>query len=221
MPPLLRAPVEGSPDAIAEAVRAFRAIGQADDQQGAGAAAGAARARRHCRGREPRRDHRARHDRAAVSSSGWSRSGRIIFACRSARRCSWRRLPAATSARRSAARAGPLRRHGARVGEASRHARLPRQLSIDRPEARAARSRRTRHAGRSAGLNENYARELLELHTLGVDGGYTQQDVQELAKILTGWTVGGLGRPDAARRRTRQPMRRSAAAGAEGCAGRL
>jgi uncharacterized protein (DUF1800 family) len=41
------------------------------------------------------------------------------------------------------------------------------------------------------GLNENYARELLELHTLGVNGGYTQQDVQELAKILTGWTVGG------------------------------
>ncbi|MBF8301201.1 MAG: hypothetical protein HW394_1571, partial [Acidobacteria bacterium] len=42
------------------------------------------------------------------------------------------------------------------------------------------------------GLNENYARELLELHTLGVNGGYTQQDVQELAKILTGWTVAGL-----------------------------
>jgi uncharacterized protein (DUF1800 family) len=39
------------------------------------------------------------------------------------------------------------------------------------------------------GLNENYARELLELHTLGVDGGYTQEDVQELARILTGWTV--------------------------------
>jgi uncharacterized protein (DUF1800 family) len=42
------------------------------------------------------------------------------------------------------------------------------------------------------GLNENYARELMELHTLGVNGGYTQQDVQELAKTLTGWTVGGL-----------------------------
>ena len=38
--------------------------------------------------------------------------------------------------------------------------------------------------------NENYARELLELHTLGVDGGYTQQDVQELARVLTGWSVG-------------------------------
>ena len=40
------------------------------------------------------------------------------------------------------------------------------------------------------GLNENYARELMELHTLGVDGGYTQTDVTELARILTGWSIG-------------------------------
>jgi uncharacterized protein (DUF1800 family) len=39
------------------------------------------------------------------------------------------------------------------------------------------------------GLNENYARELMELHTLGVDGGYTQQDVIEVARCLTGWTI--------------------------------
>lgn len=39
------------------------------------------------------------------------------------------------------------------------------------------------------GLNENYARELMELHTLGVDGGYTQKDVTEAARVLTGWTV--------------------------------
>lgn len=39
------------------------------------------------------------------------------------------------------------------------------------------------------GLNENYARELMELHTLGVDGGYTQQDVQQVARALTGWTI--------------------------------
>ena len=39
------------------------------------------------------------------------------------------------------------------------------------------------------GLNENYAREIMELHTLGVDGGYTQKDVQELARVLTGWTI--------------------------------
>lgn len=41
--------------------------------------------------------------------------------------------------------------------------------------------------GRFKGLNENFARELMELHTLGVDGGYTQKDVTELARILTGW----------------------------------
>jgi uncharacterized protein (DUF1800 family) len=46
---------------------------------------------------------------------------------------------------------------------------------------------------RARGLNENYARELLELHTLGVDGGYTQQDVVEVARAFTGWTI---GRPD-------------------------
>jgi uncharacterized protein (DUF1800 family) len=54
-----------------------------------------------------------------------------------------------------------------------------------RPMApRAARKKR-----KAAGLNENYARELLELHTLGVDGGYTQRDVTEVARCFTGWTV--------------------------------
>lgn len=42
---------------------------------------------------------------------------------------------------------------------------------------------------KASGLNENYARELMELHTLGVDGGYTQHDVTELARMLTGWTL--------------------------------
>ena len=42
---------------------------------------------------------------------------------------------------------------------------------------------------KNAGLNENYARELMELHTLGVTGGYTQSDVQELARVFTGWTI--------------------------------
>jgi uncharacterized protein (DUF1800 family) len=39
------------------------------------------------------------------------------------------------------------------------------------------------------GLNENYGREVMELHTLGVDGGYSQSDVTELARVLTGWTI--------------------------------
>jgi uncharacterized protein (DUF1800 family) len=42
---------------------------------------------------------------------------------------------------------------------------------------------------RRRGINENYARELMELHTLGVDGGYTQKDVQEVARCFTGWTI--------------------------------
>jgi len=46
------------------------------------------------------------------------------------------------------------------------------------------------NARNSAGrLNENYARELMELHTLGVDGGYTQRDVEALARVLTGWSL--------------------------------
>ncbi len=56
---------------------------------------------------------------------------------------------------------------------------------------------------RERGINENYARELLELHTLGVDGGYTQKDVSELARVFTGWTVfdpeGSLGCKDSGR----------------------
>ena len=47
------------------------------------------------------------------------------------------------------------------------------------------------------GINENLGRELLELHTLGVDGGYTQADVEALARILTGWTVAPLRLPPA------------------------
>jgi uncharacterized protein (DUF1800 family) len=55
--------------------------------------------------------------------------------------------------------------------------------------------------GNFKGLNENYARELMELHTLGVDGGYTQDDVITLARILTGWGF----------RRTQQPVQTRAA----------
>jgi len=47
---------------------------------------------------------------------------------------------------------------------------------------------------RARGLNENYAREVMELHTLGVDGGYTQNDVTEAARVLTGWTIYPMGK---------------------------
>jgi uncharacterized protein (DUF1800 family) len=56
-----------------------------------------------------------------------------------------------------------------------------------------------RQRRQNAGLNENLAREILELHTLGVRTGYAQDDVTELARALTGWTVAGLGRGPGAR----------------------
>ena len=54
-------------------------------------------------------------------------------------------------------------------------------------------------ADRQRGLNENLAREIMELHTLGVRTGYSQADVTEFARALTGWTVGGIGRGPGAR----------------------
>ncbi len=48
---------------------------------------------------------------------------------------------------------------------------------------------RERREADPRGLNENYGRELMELHTLGVDGGYTQKDVTEVARCFTGWTI--------------------------------
>jgi len=68
-----------------------------------------------------------------------------------------------------------------------------RSIGPDSPAAIRLRTR-TRSA-RDAGLNENLAREILELHTVGVDGGYSQQDVTEFAKCLTGWTVGSANQP--------------------------
>lgn len=53
---------------------------------------------------------------------------------------------------------------------------------------------RSRRRGRESGLNENLAREILELHTMGADGGYTQADVTEFAKAMTGWSISGLQR---------------------------
>jgi uncharacterized protein (DUF1800 family) len=57
------------------------------------------------------------------------------------------------------------------------------QLQIRLQQAQMQRPRQAR------GLNENYGRELMELHTLGVDGGYTQKDVVDVARALTGWTI--------------------------------
>jgi uncharacterized protein (DUF1800 family) len=48
--------------------------------------------------------------------------------------------------------------------------------------------------GKTLGINENLAREIMELHTLGVNGGYTQADVTAFAKVITGWSIGAAGR---------------------------
>ena len=66
---------------------------------------------------------------------------------------------------------------------------LDNQRSIG-PNSRAA-IRASRRRGNDVGLNENLAREILELHTLGVDGGYTQEDVTTFARVITGWSIGG------------------------------
>ena len=66
---------------------------------------------------------------------------------------------------------------------------LDNQASIG-PNSRAA-SFVGRRSKRKAGINENLAREILELHTLGVDGGYTQADVTTFAQAISGWSIGG------------------------------
>jgi uncharacterized protein (DUF1800 family) len=61
--------------------------------------------------------------------------------------------------------------------------------SVAAPSSENAQVRRPNGKRPTRGLNENYARELMELHTLGVDGGYTQQDIVEVARCFTGWTI--------------------------------
>ena len=67
---------------------------------------------------------------------------------------------------------------------------LDNQRSVG-PGSELGRRANRRRSERQTGLNENLAREILELHTLGVDGGYTQDDVTSFAKIITGWSIGG------------------------------
>jgi len=61
-------------------------------------------------------------------------------------------------------------------------------LRMSNPD-RSGQDQRPQQQQQRRGINENYARELMELHTLGVDGGYTQKDVQEVARCFTGWTI--------------------------------
>jgi uncharacterized protein (DUF1800 family) len=65
------------------------------------------------------------------------------------------------------------------------------QMGMEKVKPRLAKALQAKKQG--GGLNENYAREVMELHTLGVDGGYSQSDVTQAARVLTGWTIAPLG----------------------------
>lgn len=206
--PLLGAPPEGSSSAIADAIRAFRSLGQADDpqrrqarQQARRALVGIAAAEGHATLME-----RVTTDRPFVERlvAFWSNhlcisvGAKVLVA------------PLAGSYEREAIRPHVLGRFEDMLLASAKHPAM--LVYLDNFQSIGPTSRGAKVAGRGRGqrgLNENYARELLELHTLGVDGGYTQQDVQELATILTGWTVGGIGRVPAQQMtplRSRRPL---------------
>ena len=190
--PLLRAPDAASPGAIGDALRGVRMLGQGSEQE-----------RREARRRlvelgttEVRAALTARvtSDRPFVERlvAFWSNhlcvstGAKVLVA------------PLAGSYERDVIRPHVLGRFEDLVLASAKHpamlAYLDNFQSIG-PASRGARAGQQRANGARRGLNENYARELLELHTLGVNGGYTQQDVQELARVLTGWTIDGLGGP--------------------------
>lgn len=72
-----------------------------------------------------------------------------------------------------------------------RRERLKQQYGLNDTEldARLKQNQNNQQRRNQRGINENYAREIMELHTLGVEGGYTQKDIQELARAFTGWTI--------------------------------
>ncbi len=198
--PVLRAPAEASPDAIADAVRTFRMIGQADltartePEERRQARQRARRALVGIAAAESRAALTARvtTDRPFVERlvAFWSNhlcvsiGAKILVA------------PFAGSYEREAIRPHVLGRfEDMLLASATHPAMLVYLDNFQSVGPKSVGAQAARGRGQARGLNENYARELLELHTLGVDGGYTQQDVQELAKILTGWTVVGLARP--------------------------
>lgn len=84
---------------------------------------------------------------------------------------------------RSGGQLGPPARERMKQQLGINDAQLDQRLKEMRDDPKPAQQRQKR------GINENYARELMELHTLGVDGGYTQKDIVEVAKCFTGWTI--------------------------------
>ena len=191
--PTLRAPAEATPEALTEAIRAFRSMAQATNETA----------------RQPaRQDARRRLVEIAAAESRQALAERVTTARPFVERlvAFWSNhlcistgakvlvAPLAGSYEREAIRPHVLGRFEDMLLASAKHPAMLvyldnlQSIGPNSPAARAG----GRGRGAARGLNENYARELLELHTLGVDGGYTQQDVQELAKMLTGWSVGGL-----------------------------
>jgi uncharacterized protein (DUF1800 family) len=183
-PPAIAAPAAGSPAALGEAIRAFRGQGRATPEQ-----------RQQLRRRlveiaaqesVAALTMRVASDRPFVERlvAFWSNhlcvstAAKVLVA------------PLAGSYERDAVRPHVLGRFEDMVLASAKHPAM--LVYLDNFQSIGPNSRGGGRGRGRRGLNENYARELLELHTLGVNGGYTQQDVQELAKILTGWTVGGL-----------------------------
>jgi len=190
-PPALAAPEVASPTAIAEALRAVRAAGQ--DQA-------------------KRQEARRRLVAIALAESRACLTQRVgterpyverLVAFWSNHLCvsaaaKLQVAPLAGSYEREVIRPHVLGRFEDMVMASAKHPAM--LIYLDNfqsigPQSAGAKRARGNRAQR--GLNENYARELLELHTLGVDGGYAQQDVQELARALTGWSVSGPGEPGA------------------------
>ena len=183
-PPAIAAPPAGTPAALGEAIRAFRGQGRATPEQ-----------RQQLRRRlveiasqesQAALTLRVTSDRPFVERlvAFWSNhlcvstAAKVLVA------------PLAGSYEREAVRPHVLGRFEDMVLASAKHPAM--LVYLDNFQSIGPNSRGARRGRGRRGLNENYARELLELHTLGVNGGYTQQDVQELAKILTGWTVDGL-----------------------------
>jgi uncharacterized protein (DUF1800 family) len=190
--PTLTAPDGASPSAIGDAMRAVRMLGQGSEQE-----------RREARRRLV--ELGASEVRAALTARVTSERPFVerLVAFWSNHLCvsmgaKLQVAPLAGSYERDVIRPHVLGRFEDMVRASAQHPAMLVYLdnfqSIG-PASQGARLGQQRANGARRGLNENYARELMELHTLGVNGGYTQGDVQELARILTGWTIDGLGGP--------------------------
>ena len=183
--PLLAAPEGASDKEISDALRQFRMAGQQDNQ-----------ARQEARRRLVR--IAASEQRAALGqrvSSDRPFVERLVafwsnHLCVSAG-AKFQVAPLAGAYEREVIRPHVLGKFEEMVLDSAQHPAM--LFYLDNFQSIGPNSQAARRAQRNQrGLNENYARELLELHTLCVNGGYTQDDVLQLARLLTGWTISGL-----------------------------